>query len=101
MKSEERRAIAMKEQGKNIAAELERRIVRRLDGALPDADTAELYRELMRDPQSRAVMDDYAANDALAREALVAVLGGPGGKRSGVDAAALPPRDSGTNVAWW
>ncbi len=60
-----------------IDEQLERRINEHLDGRL-DADAeAQLYRRLLRDPQARALMDEYAANDRDASLALRAVVMAP------------------------
>lgn len=57
-----------------IDAELERKIVRSLDGELDAAEQAELDRELLRNSQARRVMEAHAANDALAAEAIRGLL---------------------------
>jgi len=60
-----------------IDEQLELRITEHLDGRL-DADAeAELYRELLRNPQARDLMDRYAANDRDASLALRAVVMAP------------------------
>ncbi len=62
---------------KRINAQLEQQISEHLDGRL-DADAeAALYRELLRDPQARERMDQYAANDRDASLALREVIMGP------------------------
>jgi len=61
---------------KAMDSQLEQRISRHLDGQLTGQEQADLYRELLRDPQARQLMDDYAANDQLVTDALRAALGG-------------------------
>ncbi len=60
-----------------IDSQLERRISEHLDGQLVGPQQADLFRELLRDPKARRVMDDYAANDKLVNEALRAALHTP------------------------
>ncbi len=59
----------------NETDNLERRIGRRMDGLLDEAQTAELQRELMRDPEARAMAEAMASADAAAGEALRAAFG--------------------------
>ena len=66
-----------------IDEELERRIVRSLDGQLSPAEQSELDRELLRNPRARRLMAEYAETDELAAEALDRALAPP-------DAAAAP-----------
>jgi len=58
-----------------MAGELERRIVRRLDGELDPAHGDELTRHLLRDPEAHRLMDQYAAADAAAGDALRIAFG--------------------------
>jgi anti-sigma factor RsiW len=55
---------------RKIDPQLERQIVRHLDGQLPPAQRSLLYRELLKNPVARQASDDYQANDALAAAAL-------------------------------
>jgi len=57
--------------------QLEQRINAHLDGRLNADEEAQLYRELLRDPKARDVMDRYAANDRDASLALRAVVMAP------------------------
>lgn len=59
-----------------IDENLERQIVRHLDGQMPEADKVGFFRQVLRDPESRRVMDDYAHLDQLAGDALRAALAG-------------------------
>lgn len=56
---------------------LERRISEHLDGELDDAQQAELFRALLRDPEARRLMDDYAERDRLAAAAIKAAVVAP------------------------
>ncbi len=60
-----------------IDPELERRIVRMLDGQLDEAQKARLYRQVLRNPLAHRVLSDYSANDELAADALHSLLDGP------------------------
>ena len=55
--------------------EIERVIVRRLDGELGEAESLELDRAILRDPEVRALWDEYRRLDALAGGALDGALG--------------------------
>jgi anti-sigma factor RsiW len=55
-------------------ANLERLIVRGLDGALSDEELLDRDRELIRNPQARALHDEYARIDSLAIDALRAAV---------------------------
>ena len=61
----------------DIDCELERRIVRMLDGELDDEQKVELYRQVLRQPQAHRLMSDYAADDELACDALHGLLDSP------------------------
>ena len=61
--------------GRAVDEDLERRIVRRIDGELDRAGRERLSRELLRDPEAHRLMDEYAAADRAAGEALAAALG--------------------------
>jgi len=60
---------------KNVSDNIERLIVRRLDGALTEDEGLQLDRELLRNPDARQLLEDYARVDAVASSALVEVLG--------------------------
>ena len=60
-----------------IDPELERRIVRMLDGQLDEAQKARLYRQVLRNPLAHRILSDYSANDELAADALHSLLDGP------------------------
>jgi hypothetical protein len=53
-----------------VSEHVERLICRFLDGELTAAQRAELNAVLRRDPAARALMDDYARNDAIVASAL-------------------------------
>lgn len=48
-------------------------INRKLDGQLSPADALELDRRLIRDPQARTLLEDYARDDGLAGEAIASL----------------------------
>lgn len=78
-----------------VDSNLERRISEHLDGELDDAQQAELFRALLRDPEARALMDRYAEQDRLAASALRAAIVAP---PRGVDRMKLQPQRRG--VPW-
>lgn len=53
---------------------LERLIARHLDGQLSPDEELELQRHVLRDPEARAMLEDYRAIDAVARDVLAEVL---------------------------
>jgi len=53
-----------------VSEQVERWIVRRLDGELSAEDSVELDRELLRNPAAREMLASYAALDELAAEVL-------------------------------
>jgi len=55
----------------------ERRISRYLDGEMSAAERAAFAGELTRNPAARALLEEYAANDAAVREALRTVIVAP------------------------
>ncbi len=59
---------------RRLDEELERRIVRQLDGELSGPEREQLARELLRDPKARRRMEEYAAADSRAAEALRAAF---------------------------
>ena len=69
--------------------DIEKLIVRRLDGALSEGEELALDRALIRDPQARRLMEDYQRIDNLTSAALQDALGGAG---STFDTDALPDR---------
>ncbi len=54
----------------HVSEHIERLIVRRLDGEITAEESAELDREVLRDPEVRALLDSYVAIDALAATVL-------------------------------
>jgi hypothetical protein len=83
--------------------DIERMIVRQLDGELTEDEQLELNRELIRDPEANSMMADYRKVDELAAAAIERALGDD---RSTFDPAALP--DPGASAAprryhrgWW
>jgi hypothetical protein len=78
-----------------VDSNLERRISEHLDGELDDAQQAELFRALLRDPGARRLMDRYAEQDRLAASALRSAIIAP--PRS-VDRMTLRPQRRG--VPW-
>lgn len=82
---------------------IERLIVRKLDGELSEDEELELNRELIRDPEARRLMEEYARIDGLAAAALSEALGD--GSLS-VDPAMLQDQGRrraarGYNRGWW
>ncbi len=57
---------------KSLDENLERLIVRQLDGELSMEEELELNRELVRNPEARQLMEEYAGVDELASEVLKA-----------------------------
>jgi len=86
----------------HVNEDMERRIVRFLDGALNQEEQLELQRELLRNPDARRLMEDYRAVDELAGAAL-------GGALSDLEPLASPyrlavpvgPRLRRSYRAWW
>lgn len=87
-----------------VNKDIERLIVRRLDGALTEDEELRLNRELIRNPESRQLLEDYERVDALASAALTDVLGD---EQEDVDVSLLtertPPRGWRTRYhrGWW
>lgn len=77
---------------RTLDEEMERRIVRQLDGELGDCEREELTRQLLRSPEARRRMEEYAAADARAAEALRAAFtqAGPVSLRHGQSARRHP-----------
>jgi len=74
----------------SVDKDIERLIVRRLDGALTDDEALRLDRALIRNPEAQAMLEDYRRVDTLASAALADVLGG----EESFDASTLTPRES-------
>lgn len=55
---------------------IERLIVRKLDGELSEGEELVLNRELIRDPEARRLMEEYERVDGLAAAAMAEALGG-------------------------
>ena len=62
----------------HVNENIERLIVRRLDGALSEDEELELNRELIRNPEAHRLLEDYRHIDALAGAALANALGDGG-----------------------
>lgn len=60
----------------HVTQEMERLIVRRLDGALTEDEALRLDRELIRNPDARRLLEDYVRVDAVASAALREVMVG-------------------------
>lgn len=58
-----------------VDTQLESQISLHLDGQLTAQAQADLYRQLLRNPKARQMLDDYTANDRLVTDALRAALG--------------------------
>jgi hypothetical protein len=88
----------------SVNKDIERLIVRRLDGALTEDEELRLNRELIRNPEARQLLEDYERVDALASAALTDVLGG---EQEDVDVSLLteraptPSRQVGHRRGWW
>ncbi len=63
----------------HVTQEMERLIVRRLDGALTEDEALQLDRELIRNPEARRLLEDYVRVDAVASAALREVMRGADG----------------------
>lgn len=72
----------------SVDKNIERLIVRRLDGALTEDEALQLDRALIRNPEARAMLEDYQRVDTLASAALADVLGG----EVSFDVSTLTPR---------
>lgn len=87
----------------NSDKDIERLIVRSLDGAITEDEQHTLNRELIRDPEARRLMDDYRRADELA----VAALGQAFGDDTlNYDPTLLPDRAvsvqrAGVHRGWW
>ncbi len=84
--------------------DIERLIVRRLDGELTDEESLALDRELMRDPNARSLCEAYKQIDALAVAALDEAIGGETTFRldsGSAEANAELKRHRGQRGWWW
>ena len=83
--------------------EIERLIVRSLDGELGEDEQLQLNRELIRNPEAQRLMEEYKQIDELAGAALHRVLAAG---RIPLDPEALPDREQpqrvvGYHRGWW
>lgn len=83
--------------------DIERLIVRSLDGELGEDEQLQLDRELIRNPEAQRLMEQYRQIDDLAGAALHHALAGD---RIPLDPAALPDREQPQRViryhrGWW
>ena len=74
----------------HVDNDIERLIVRSLDGELSEDEQLQLNRELIRNPKAQRLMEQYKQIDELAGAALHHVLAGD---RIPLDPAALPDRE--------
>lgn len=79
-----------------VAKDIEKLIVRRLDGELSEDEQLELDRELIRNPAAQRLMEEYKRIDDLAAAALDHALGDD---RVSLDPADLPVRQAGRKPA--
>ncbi len=88
----------------SVNKDIERLIVRRLDGALTEDEELRLNRELIRNPEARQLLEDYERVDALASAAMTEVLGG---EQEDIDVSLLTERTParsrqvGYHRGWW
>ena len=75
----------------SVDKDVERLIVRRLDGELTEEEELTLNRELIRNPDARELLESYGGIDELAAVALHETIG-TGDTR--IDTAALPSRSA-------
>ncbi len=73
----------------SVDKDIERLIVRRLDGTISDDENLELNRELIRNPDAHQLMEEYGRIDELASEALHRAVDAD---RLSFDPLALPER---------
>ena len=83
--------------------DIERLVVRQLDGELTENEQLELNRELIRNPEARRLMEAYTRIDGLAAAALDEALGDD---PLSFDPAVLPSRDQPVTArryhrGWW
>ena len=87
----------------NVDKDIERLVVRQLDGELTENEQLELNRELIRNPEARRLMEEYTRIDGLAVAALDEALGDDS---LSFDPAALPSRGQPVTArryhrGWW
>lgn len=87
----------------NTDKDIERLIVRCLDGVLAEDEQLTLNRELIRDPEARRLMDDYRRADELAAAALAQAFGDDtvGFDPSSLPDQAVPQVQVGVHRGWW
>ena len=87
----------------NTDQDIERLIVRCLDGVLAEDEQLTLNRELIRDPEARRLMDDYRRADELAAAALAQAFGDDtvGFDPSSLPDQAVPQVQVGVHRGWW
>ncbi len=87
----------------SVDKDIEKLIVRSLDGELSEDEKLRLNRELIRNPEAHRLMEEYKRIDELAGAALNDTLGE---ERIGLDPAGLPSRSqpqlaTGYHRGWW
>jgi hypothetical protein len=87
----------------NVDKDIERLVVRQLDGEITENEQLELNRELIRNPEARRLMEAYARIDGLAAAALGEMLGED---PLSFDPAKLPSKSQpvaarGYHRGWW
>lgn len=86
----------------DVNEQLERRMIRSLDGALTEDEELELNRELIRNPEAHRLMAEYRAVDGLAAAALDRVVGGEAPKLDGATwARAVPAKRRAWQARAW
>jgi anti-sigma factor RsiW len=85
----------------NVDENIERLIVRRLDGELTEDERVELDRALLRSPEARALLEEYERIDASASAALASSLAADGEPSVSFPRIAAPPARKGYSRAWW
>jgi len=86
----------------DLNEQLERRMIRSLDGALTEDEELELNRELIRNPEAHRLMAEYRAVDGLAAAALDRVVVGEGPKLDGATwARAVPAKRRAWQAPAW
>ena len=87
----------------SVDKDLERLIVRQLDGELNEDEQLELNRELIRDPEAQQLMDDYRCIDGLATRAIGRALGEgqPAFDPDALTQASRLPQPRRIHRGWW